>query len=349
MANEPYPFSVCEEVNNMAVKPYPFSVCSLCCTNGDGSDINPNWTDWRYFSIDNNRNDLVAKLKYSDTSNGKDFSYMLRGCGGLQYIPNFDTSNGENFTGMYYACHSLIYPPTIDTSNGKDFSYMHNCCCNMEDFPDYNLEKAENLAYMYWNCQKMTGDGAGRIHLYLPSAKNIQGMLRNSYKITSVYISGLDSSILENTEEIFNSCSGLLDVDRMVTGKSGAAKMFRGCDKLQSVYLKINSKIPTTATDVWNETFEWCYELTDLEVSGYNKWSGLSLKHSTKLTKDSIENVIKSLYATPYAPNGAPNITLSKTAVDNAFETSEGAADGSTSAEWLELIATKSSWTISLA
>lgn len=40
MAETPYPFSVCEEINTMAEnaadKPYPFSVCSQCCTGGGG-------------------------------------------------------------------------------------------------------------------------------------------------------------------------------------------------------------------------------------------------------------------------------------------------------------------------
>ena len=40
--------------------------------------------------------------------------------------------------------------------------------------------------------------------------------------------------------------------------------------------------------------------------------------------------------------------TFKQTAVDTAFETSQGAADGSTSPEWLALVDTKSNWTISL-
>lgn len=41
-------------------------------------------------------------------------------------------------------------------------------------------------------------------------------------------------------------------------------------------------------------------------------------------------------------------ISFSLKAVNNAFETSVGAADGSTSEEWLTLVATKQNWTISL-
>ena len=42
-------------------------------------------------------------------------------------------------------------------------------------------------------------------------------------------------------------------------------------------------------------------------------------------------------------------VTFSKTAVDKAFETAEGANDGSTSPEWLALVATRPNWGIGLA
>ena len=42
-------------------------------------------------------------------------------------------------------------------------------------------------------------------------------------------------------------------------------------------------------------------------------------------------------------------LSLSLGAVDTAFETAEGLGDGSTSAEWLALRATKENWTITLA
>ena len=74
-----------------------------------------------------------------------------------------------------------------------------------------------------------------------------------------------------------------------------------------------------------------------LRISVNMQWSPLS--------KDSIISIINALST---ATSDLP-ITLSITAVNNAFETSPGAADGSTSEEWTALIATKPNWTISLA
>lgn len=159
--------------------------------SGGTSVINPEWTDWRYFSYYDNRNDLVAKLKYSDTSSGTNFSYMFIGCTKLTTIPQLDTSKGTNFSHMFSSCTNL----------------------------------------------------------------------------------------------------------------------------------------------------------TNLTMTGTIKANGMDLHYSTKLSKASIISVINALSDT----TNALKVQLSKTAVNNAFETSGGVADGSTSEEWTTLIATKANWTIALS
>ena len=70
----------------------------------------------------------------------------------------------------------------------------------------------------------------------------------------------------------------------------------------------------------------------------------LSFASSKKLLKASITNVIEHLSVTA----SGQTVTFTQIAVNNAFETTAGAGDGSTSAEWQSLIAPKSNWTISL-
>lgn len=62
------------------------------------------------------------------------------------------------------------------------------------------------------------------------------------------------------------------------------------------------------------------------------------------LTKASITNIINTLST---AATGQ-TLTLKLSAVNTAFETSAGAADGSTSAEFAALVATKTNWTITM-
>lgn len=98
--------------------------------SGGTSVINPEWTDWRYFSYYDNRNDLVAKLKYSDTANGKNFSNMFYACSSLTTIPQLDTSNGTNFGAMFNGCSALTTIPLLNMSNVSSTNWssmFYNC------------------------------------------------------------------------------------------------------------------------------------------------------------------------------------------------------------------------------
>jgi hypothetical protein len=70
---------------------------------------------------------------------------------------------------------------------------------------------------------------------------------------------------------------------------------------------------------------------------------GLTLQRCHNLTKESIVSVINALSTT----TTGKEVKFSLTAVNKVFETSSGAADGSSSAEWQALKDTKSNWTIS--
>ena len=85
--------------------------------------------------------------------------------------------------------------------------------------------------------------------------------------------------------------------------------------------------------------------LEELTIEGTIGTAGFNTGYSTLLTKESITSVINALSTS----TSGLTVTFSKTAVNKAFETSEGANDGSASSEWAALIATKSNWNIALA
>jgi hypothetical protein len=96
-----------------------------------------------------------------------------------------------------------------------------------------------------------------------------------------------------------------------------------------------------------NHTFTYMEHLLTfrLKEGSVIQHNGFNMQHSTKLDKESFVSIINALSEDV---EGA-TITLSQTAVDKAFETSEGANDGRKSSEWLELIDTRYKWTIALA
>jgi hypothetical protein len=103
--------------------------------------------------------------------------------------------------------------------------------------------------------------------------------------------------------------------------------------------------LPSSKAATMNSAFNQCVDLEEIRFDGVIQANGFSFSHCSKLTHDSLVSIVNSLSTT----TTGLTVTLSKTAVNNAFATAEGAADGSTSAEWLALVATRSNWTIALA
>ena len=154
-----------------------------------------------------------------------------------------------------------------------------------------------------------------------------------------------------------------------MTSVTNRTSMFEGCSKMVTIE-KLNFGNKTTAnTNMFND----CTALKNIVIEGVigntldMRWSPLSkdsiigkliTPEEYEALSDSVKNynvfefngnyyyggVITALSSTATGKT----LTLKKTAVENAFETSEGAADGSTSDEWTTLLGAKTNWTISL-
>ena len=68
------------------------------------------------------------------------------------------------------------------------------------------------------------------------------------------------------------------------------------------------------------------------------------MSQCTLLDKESLTSIINCLSDS----TSGLTVTLSLTAVNKAFEITNGADNGSNSTEWLNLVNTRSNWTISL-
>ncbi len=101
----------------------------------------------------------------------------------------------------------------------------------------------------------------------------------------------------------------------------------------------------TEITSFAQTTFQNCTKLCRMIVAGIIAKDYFDVHWSTLLDKESIISIMNALSAS----TTGLSVTLSQTAVNNAFETSEGAADGVDSTEWIELAETKPNWNIVLA
>lgn len=266
--------------------------------DGEGTGINPEWTDWRYMFAHGARDDLLEKLLYSDTAKGKCFSHMFYQNRNITEAPDFDMSAA-----------------TFDNNAYTTVSHMFYDCRNLKKAPSllYAGDEAGtfgNIDYIYYNCENMEG------------TVNIDVSQWTSY-CGSMYRS-------------FYNCKKATEINLDMAKFYGEYNAFYGCSALETINGFAWSMLDTSDSSA----FYGCSALKNL-IPSSNKYAkvciDLNLRYSPLLTKESILNVINM--AKDIDSWYTPTITFSKTAVNNAFETSSGAADGSTSAEWETLIA----------
>lgn len=106
----------------------------------------------------------------------------------------------------------------------------------------------------------------------------------------------------------------------------------------------IRLKSDGTQTFIASLSFSGLSELEHCVFEGVIGQANFNVKWSPKLDKESLASIVRCLSES----TTGLSVTVSKTAVDTAFETGVGAADGSTSTEWLALIGTRLNWTINL-
>ena len=127
---------------------------------------------------------------------------------------------------------------------------------------------------------------------------------------------------------------GVLDM----TSATALTGLFYGADVVTIDKLILNAGGTNTFT---NAFFEAKY-LENITVEGI-VGNPLDMHWSTKLGKESIENLFSHLSG----EKGA-TLTLSLDAVDSAFQSEDGACDGSDTAEWQALVEAHAGWTVSL-
>ena len=172
-------------------------------------------------------------------------------------------------------------------------------------------------------------------------------MFQHSKIVDGAYIHGdkLDFSNYRNLLSLFNASTvkrlKRIDARKAESGFNGMANMFLSCEQLET----IEEFYPSTLTN-FVSTFIYCHNLTHCIFCSEIAVDGLNMQDCTKLDKASIISIFTNLQT----PQPSGTITLSKEAVDKAFETSPGANDGSTAgnSEYWSLMQYTTGWTIKL-
>lgn len=173
---------------------------------------------------------------------------------------------------------------------------------------------------------------------------------------------GLAKSVFHST-----TAAGSFEFMSNLSGRSQCEHMFSYATKLREIdvtglppcgnldYFAYNDialeriegiSVFTTAT--LNNAFTKCANLKEISfryISGTGIGQSVDFGDCISLSKNSVKNIIYYLHVM----TSNKTVTFSKACIDKAFETSEGANDGSESTEWERLIAGPSTvWTIAL-
>jgi hypothetical protein len=186
-----------------------------------------------------------------------------------------------------------------------------------------------------------------------PTQSNVGSLFNNNKKLLAVEKDYFDFSQITNlnADYICNACDKLLVFeDCGLPALDRYARCWRFCGKMHTIEV-LRSNENTTFT----YTFENCSSLENITIEGVIG-QDISFQWCTKLTRASIESIVNHLSENA----SGKTLTLSKTAVDNAFYGNCVRIDeetgnlifwddvGSLSIDWENLTATKPNWQITL-
>ena len=151
----------------------------------------------------------------------------------------------------------------------------------------------------------------------------------------------LDTSRSTSLGSIFQECSVQIVPTISTVSCTVLANLFAHSASLRTVECII---LRETGDQTFSNAFLNCSALEEIRFAGIIG-TNISFAQSANLSRTSIESVMTALSDTVTGQT----VIFSKAAVEAAFETVGGAADGSTSEEWKDLVASKPNWSIVLA
>lgn len=179
---------------------------------------------------------------------------------------------------------------------------------------DINITGSANYCFIYNACNADLVEWCEQLGINITIKPSFATSMFQNSKFTR--LPELDFSLLSSLSSTFTSCTELVTVDK----------------------LKINTK----GTVAFSSTFNGCTSLKNITIEGIIG-KDIDFKACTELSKASITSVMNARSTT-----ATFTVTFAKAAVDKAFETAEGANDGSTSAEWNALDNERPNVTIAL-
>ena len=215
----------------------------------------------------------LLKMRSPLSIEGTDATYMFYRYL-LNELPQIDTSNVTNMSQMFSGCPNLTTIPQLDTSNVTNMNSMFSSCSSLTTIPQLNTSNVTNMNSMFYNCPNLTT------------------------------IPQLDTSKVTNMGYMFGVCSSLTTIPQLNTSNvTSISNMFNNCRSLTTIPQLNGEKLTSVAGTFSNckslENFNGIINLGQAylttQSANYSNYK-LDLSYSTKLTEQSIINILNNLY-----------------------------------------------------
>ena len=145
----------------------------------------------------------TLNLTNFNASSATDISYMFQGCTGLSKITltgfTLNTTSGVNMAGMFkdctnlYGVNGILDLSSFDTTQATDMSYMFCACKKLKGInfgSNFHTANVTDMSYMFSSVESGTAGGSS-----------------NKMNLTSLDVSGFDTSSVTNMSHMFYMCS----------------------------------------------------------------------------------------------------------------------------------------------
>ena len=232
----------------------------------------------------------IIKLRSPLTIEGTDATYMFTRCL-LNELPQIDTSSVTNMSNMFSGCINLATIPQLDTSSVTNMSNMFYGCGSLTIIPQLDTSSVTNMSDMFCNCTSL----ATIPQIDTSSVINMNNMFSNCIHLTT--IPQLNTSNVTNMSYMFSDCARLATISQLDGEKlTSVAYTFNNCKSLENFNGIINLGQAYLTTQSAN-------------YSNYR----LVLLSSTKLTEQSIINILNNLYDIKTKGCNAQQVVLEST------------------------------------
>ena len=223
----------------------------------------------------------LSTINLTNAKMGTTMSSMFEGCTGLTSIDlsGLDTSNVTSMYGMFYGCTGLtsIDLSPLDTSNVTDMSFMFYNCTSLTEvnLTGIDMSSVTSVSNMFNGCTGkldiigldmrdsakvrsiFNGCSCGIKLIDAQVGTDMSEMFKYCTSLTSIDLSGLDTSNVTAMNYMFQGCTGLTSIDLTpldTSNVTGMSNMFSGCTNLVTIYAdeSFDTSNVTSSADMFN-------------------------------------------------------------------------------------------------